>query len=68
MARRIFIVALVLMGAVGGRAGEPGTDLEILSGWMQGSFSSAAEADPDFFHIVLHMKRIWSDREDGIWL
>lgn len=70
MTRRILIVTLILLGAVVAGAGEAGTDLETLSEWMQGSFSSMAqaEADPDFFHIVLHMKRIWSGREDGIWL
>lgn len=46
------------------------TDLDQLTEWMTGSFSSEAQAleDPDFFHIILHMKKIWPDRADGVWL
>lgn len=45
-------------------------DLEILTSWMTGSFSSAVQAaeDPDFFDVSLHMATIWRDREDGHWL
>jgi hypothetical protein len=45
-------------------------ELDQLARWMTGSFSSQAqsESDPDFFHIVLHMARIWPDRTDGVWL
>jgi hypothetical protein len=45
-------------------------DLELLASHMQGAFSSKkqSEVDTTYFHVVLHMKRIWHDREDGIWL
>ena len=41
-----------------------------LAEWMQGSFNSSAQAaqDQDFFNIHLHMKRMWQDQEDSIWL
>lgn len=44
-------------------------DLERLLPWMEGSFSSAAQAarDTSYFDVRLHMKRIWSDRTDGAW-
>lgn len=53
-------------------ASEPPTDLDLeeLARWMTGSFSSEAQslADADFRHIVLHMARMWTERDDGIWL
>ena len=43
-------------------ATEPNSDqeLDVLTWWMTGSFSSEAQArdDSDFLHIVLHMARI----------
>ncbi|MEO1366715.1 MAG: chromophore lyase CpcT/CpeT [Acidobacteriota bacterium] len=41
-----------------------------LASWMQGSFSSAdqAESDEDFFDIRLEMVEIWQGRDDGPWL
>jgi hypothetical protein len=51
---------------------EPTADRELdtLIWWMTGSFSSEAQSqeDTDFLHIVLHMKRIWPERTDGVWL
>jgi hypothetical protein len=46
------------------------SDLQILSEWMTGSFSSRAQADadPDYYEITLKMVHIWRDRTDGIWL
>jgi len=45
-------------------------ELQQLASYMTGSFSSAqqAAADTNFMDISLHMARIWSDRQDGIWL
>lgn len=64
-AAAVLALSLVVPGA-----GAADPELERLAGWMSGSFSSAAQAaeDPDFRHIVLHMARIWPQREDGIWL
>jgi len=59
------LLALILLagGAVAG-------DLDTLAAWLTGSFSSAAqaEADSNYFDIRLEMARIWSDRDDGVWI
>lgn len=43
--------------------------LEIAS-LMEGSFSSAkqSEIDSTYLNIHLHMKRIWPERQDAVWL
>lgn len=66
--RTLIVTALVISAASLGVAGD--ADLDDLVTWMTGSFSSEAQSldDGDFFHIELHMKRIWSDRDDGVWL
>lgn len=45
-------------------------DINSLVALMQGSFSSEEQSlnDSDYYDIRLHMKKIWSDRTDGIWL
>jgi hypothetical protein len=49
-------------------------DLDLLTTWMTGSFSSAAqsevdpEVDSEFFDVSLHMAPIWTTRTDGRWL
>jgi len=37
---------------------------------MEGNFSSAKQSqiDTGYYDIRLHMKRIWSEREDAVWL
>jgi hypothetical protein len=64
----LLVVALASPAFASGPTAD--ADLEELARWMTGSFSSAAQsqADADFLHIVLHMARIWSEREDGVWL
>ncbi|MFZ9870521.1 MAG: chromophore lyase CpcT/CpeT [Candidatus Kapaibacteriota bacterium] len=44
-------------------------DFDSLVVWMEGSFSSAqqAAADSQYYHVDLHMARIWRDRTDGAW-
>ena len=44
-------------------------DLDSLTKWMEGDFSSEehSKRDTAYFDIDLHMKRIWHDREDGVW-
>ena len=51
-------------------AGEFHPDLVRLANYLEGSFSSAAQAaeDEDFFDIRLEVIRIWPDRKDAIWL
>jgi hypothetical protein len=48
----------------------PQSDLDRLTGWMAGSFSSQAQAETDtgFFDIRLEMVQIWPERTDGRWL
>ncbi len=45
------------------------SDLEELTTWMAGSFSSAVQAaeDPRFFDLSLHVAPVWPDRTDGHW-
>lgn len=45
-------------------------DLELLTTWMTGSFSSGpqAESDPEYHDIRLEMVPIWTGRDDGPWL
>lgn len=51
-------------------AQEKAEDLQQLSDWMTGSFSSEeqAKADSNFYNIHLKMVRIWNKRSDAIWL
>ena len=48
--------------------GDP--ELQKLTSWMTGSFSSQkqAEADSNFYDIRLEMVPIWTDRNDAVWL
>lgn len=66
--RTLMVAALVISAASLGVAGD--ADLQDLTSWMTGSFSSETQSldDDDFFHIELHMTRIWPDRADGVWL
>lgn len=53
------------------RAAPANQDLQTLTEWMSGSFSSAEQSarDPvNYFDIRLHMVPIWTDRDDGPWL
>ncbi|MFM8770473.1 MAG: chromophore lyase CpcT/CpeT [Candidatus Kapaibacterium sp.] len=45
-------------------------DLDSLVKWLSGSFSSQRQSTVDtaYFHVDLHMNRIWNDRTDGIWM
>ena len=45
-------------------------DLSLLASYMQGSFSSDEQSQKDttYFNIILHMKKIWHQRTDGIWI
>ncbi len=64
--RSILLVLLLLPTVT--LAQEP--SLNLLTEWMTGSFSSAAQAEQDtnYFHIELEMARIWPERTDGVWL
>jgi len=45
-------------------------ELENVAGWMEGEFTSEAQAqtDRDYRGISLTMTRVWTDRIDGPWL
>jgi len=45
-------------------------DLDTLALWLTGSFSSERQAkfDSSYYHVELHMNRIWRSRTDGIWM
>lgn len=45
-------------------------DLARAASWLEGSFTSAAQAESDerYFEVNLHHARIWNDRDDGTWL
>ena len=52
-------------------AGVGDEEIQTLATWMEGSFSSArqAESDPESYHdIRLFMSRIWPSRSDAVWL
>lgn len=64
------LAALALAALLSPVAVAADSELEQLSQWMTGAFSSEAHSleDPDFRHIALHMVRIWPDNSDGVWL
>lgn len=68
----LVVAALLLVSPGCGRQAPARTaaPLEVLTDWMTGRFSSAAQAqrNKDYFPIDLAMARIWRDRKDGIWL
>jgi len=71
MKRFIFLVILFLAVSINSFAKpKPKTELMRLISYMEGSFSSQeqSEKDTNYFDIRLHMKRIWSERKDGVWL
>ncbi len=69
MKQTIFLVAILVTLSVNSFA-KPKNELLKLASYMEGSFSSQkqSESDTNYFDIRLHMKRIWKDRTDGIWL
>lgn len=62
-------VATAMSGCAGLGRSNADRDMQTLSAWMEGSFSSAeqAAADPDYRDIRLHIARIWKDQHDGTW-
>lgn len=49
---------------------DPAARLEMLADWLTGVMDSGQQAADDdaFFNIRLAAERIWTDREDGIWI
>ncbi len=60
--------AFIITGAFRPVATNP--ELEKFASHLTGKFSSKkqSEADTAYYHISLHMTRIWEERTDGIWL
>ncbi len=52
-----------------GHADAQTKNMEQLGQWLEGNFSSKAQAaaDSDYFDIRLHIKRVWKQRADGFW-
>jgi len=68
---RQFTLFLVVIALVACQSGpEAPSDLDMLTGYMTGSFDSAAQAasDSTYFDIKLHMVSIWAERTDGHWM
>jgi len=69
---RLAIAAIVGLALIptGRIAAAAASDLDLLTSWMTGDFSSAVQAaeDPDFFDVSLHIATIWPDLEGGHWL
>lgn len=44
-------------------------DLDTLVAWMEGDFSSELHSQKDtaYAHIVMHVRRIWQDSDEGAW-
>lgn len=68
----ISLLVLCLLASTGHAGGTGPDDRELLRlcSLMTGSFSSEAQAKHDnyFAHIVLHTRRIWTERKDACWL
>ena len=67
---RMRLFSLAALAALMAAQPTQAKDLDTLSGWMQGSFDSKAqaEANPDYYPITLHMQAIWPEAKDGPWL
>lgn len=66
----VVVLATVVAGAQPkAQSPKKDLDLEVLATWLEGSFSSQAQAaaDTTYLDIRLRMKRIWHDRTDGYW-
>ena len=72
MFRFLGLLMLLLVGCASSRTAvpTPHQQLEELTHWLTGYFSTDAQAkqDTSFFDIRLHMVPIWADRTDGKWL
>jgi CpeT protein len=67
----IAIAACILSAGVSYGQQEKGmNDLQVLYGYMQGSFSSQQQSknDTDYYDIRLHMSPIWPESNNGKWL
>lgn len=65
--RGIILALLLASGPIA--QGQRTRALEQLAYWMEGSYSSAAQAQADtsYLEIELEMARIWPKRKDGAW-
>jgi hypothetical protein len=67
----ILLLAVILMSCTGQKkTGGKDKDLTFLISCMEGHFNSSAQAarDTNFFNITLHMKRVWPERTEAVWL
>lgn len=61
---------ILFFGVCYGQEKKDMNDLQVLYGYMQGSFSSQQQAknDTDYYDIRLHMSPIWPGSDNGKWL
>ena len=64
------IVTVLFLYSCGDSKDKSAEDLELLTSWMTGTFSSEEQStiDTNFYNIHLHMSEIWTERNDGKWL
>lgn len=66
----VVLVTLCTLGLAPSMRASADDDLDTLALWLTGSFSSERQAkfDSSYYHVELHMNRIWRPRTDGIWM
>lgn len=66
----VTFVVFLAMGVAPSMRAAGDEDLDTLARWLSGSFSSERQSkfDTSYYHVELHMNRIWRTRNDGIWM
>jgi hypothetical protein len=64
------IVTVLFLYSCGNSKDKSAEDLELLTSWITGAFSSEEQStiDTNFYNIHLHMSEIWTEHNDGKWL
>lgn len=69
--KKIILLLFLVCSAFAASAAEPfDNELLELAKKMEGDYNTVEQAriDTSYFDIRLHMKRVWTDRTDAIWL
>ena len=61
--------ACLMFAPTASSADDEDYDFNQLVEWMEGDFSSKkhSEKDSAYFHVEMHIRRIWKDSDDGAW-
>lgn len=64
------IVVLFISTLTFAQSKEDKSDLALLVSYLEGNFNTLEQSktDTNYYHIVLHIKSIWTLRSDGIWM